>query len=82
VTWSPTYSGNPAQATDTGFSWWVRDDADGWHLAAFDELNPVGGRQGVLRMALLPPLTHRTTALALRVTGPTTRLAVNLPVHW
>jgi hypothetical protein len=82
LTWSPTRSGNPAQATDTGFSWWVRDDADGWHLAAFDELNPVGGRQGVLRMALLPPLTHHTTALALRVTGPSTRLAVNLPVHW
>jgi len=82
LTWSPTRSGNPAQATDTGFSWWVRDDADGWHLAAFDELNPVGGRQGVLRMALLPPLTHHTTALALRVTGPATQLAVNLPVHW
>lgn len=82
LTWSPTRSGNPAQATDTGFSWWVRDDAGGWHLAAFDELNPAGGRQGVLRMALLPPLTHHTTALALRVTGPTKQLAVNLPVHW
>ena len=82
LTWSPTRSGNPAQATDTGFSWWVRDDADGWHLAAFDEVNPVGGRQGVLRMALLPPLIHHTTALALRVTGPATQLTVNLPVHW
>lgn len=80
--WGPVRPGNEGLPADTGFSWWVRDDADGWHLAAFDEVNPVGGRQAVLRMALLPPLAHRTAAIALRVSGPASQLTANLPVHW
>ena len=69
-------------AVDAGFSWWVRDDAGGWHLGAIEEVNPVGGREGLLRMALLPPLGHCTAALSLEVSGPVQQVTANLPVRW
>jgi hypothetical protein len=71
-----------APAVDAGFSWWVRDDAGGWHLGAIEEVNPVGGREGLLRMALLPPLGHCTAALSLEVSGPAQQVTANLPVRW
>jgi hypothetical protein len=83
--WGPGALGSPweaAPAVDAGFSWWVRDDAGGWHLGAIEEVNPVGGREGLLRMALLPPLGHCTTALSLEVSGPVQHVTANLPVRW
>jgi len=71
-----------APAVDAGFSWWVRDDAGGWHLGAIEEVNPVGGREGLLRMALLPPLGHCTAALSLEVSGPAQQVTAHLPVRW
>ena len=71
-----------APAVDAGFSWWVRDDAGGWHLGAIEEVNPVGGREGLLRMALLPPLGYCTAALSLEVSGPAQQVTANLPVRW
>ena len=66
---------------DTGFSWWVRDDAGGWHLCVLEDINPVG-REGVLTMALLPPLGHPTTELTLEVSGPAQQVTATLPVRW
>jgi hypothetical protein len=71
-----------APAVDAGFSWWVRDDAGGWHLGAIEEVNPVGGREGLLRMSLLPPLGHCTAALSLEVSGPAQQVTAHLPVRW
>ncbi len=71
-----------APPVDAGFSWWLRDDAGGWHLGAIEEVNPVGGREGLLRMTLLPPLGHCTSALSLEVSGPVQQVTANLPVRW
>lgn len=66
---------------DAGFSWWVRDDAGGWHLCAIEDVNPVG-REGMLTMSLLPPLGHPPAMLTLEVSGPSQRVTATLPVHW
>jgi hypothetical protein len=75
VIWDPAH-------IDAGFSWWVRDDAGGWHLGAIEEVNPAGGREGLLRMALLPPLGHPTSSLALEVSGLTQQVTATLPLRW
>jgi hypothetical protein len=67
---------------DAGFSWWARDDAGGWHLGAVEDVSPVGGPEGLLRLALLPPLGHATTTLTVEVTGGAQRITANLPVRW
>lgn len=67
---------------DPGFSWWARDDAGGWHLCALEEVDAAGGREGLLRMALLPPLGHHTAVLTLEVSGPTQQVTATLPVRW
>ena len=72
----------PPVPVDSGFSWWARDDAGGWHLAAIEDVNPVGGWEGLLRMALLPPLGHPTTTLALEVSGPSQQVTATLPLRW
>lgn len=66
----------------SGFSWWARDDADGWHLGAVEDISPVGGAEGLLRLALLPPLAHATATLTIEVTGTAQRITANLPVRW
>ncbi|HEX6452639.1 MAG TPA: hypothetical protein VF060_24665 [Trebonia sp.] len=71
----------PGFEGDTGFSWWLRDDSGGWHLGAIEEAIPVAA-ETVLRMAMLPPLTHRTATLTAEVTGRSTRVAAALPVRW
>ena len=88
LSWAPGSPGalgsawEAVPAVDAGFSWWVRDDTGGWHLGAIEEVNPVGGREGLLRMALLPPLGHCTAALNLEVSGPVQQVTANLPVRW
>lgn len=77
----PGRSSEGALFIDTGFSWWARDDMGGWHLCALEEVNPVG-IEGLLRMALLPPLGHPTTVLTLEVSGPTEQVTATLPVRW
>jgi hypothetical protein len=72
-------SGRPA---DIGLSWWFRDDADGWHLGSVEDVSPVGGAEGMLRLALLPPLGHATTALTAEIRGATQQVTVHLPVRW
>ncbi len=72
----------PRASWDGGPSWWVRDDAGGWHLGAIEEISPAGGPDGVLRLALLPPLSHPTAALTIEVTGSAHQVTGRLPVHW
>jgi hypothetical protein len=67
---------------DTGLSWWFRDDAGGWHLGVFEDVSPVGGPEGLLRIALLPPLSHPTASLTVEITGTTQQVTADLPVLW
>jgi hypothetical protein len=78
----PIHRSAPGPVSDTGFSWWVRDDADGWHLCAVEDVGAVGGPEGVLRFALLPPLGHATTRLTAEIRGATQQVRANLPVRW
>ena len=55
----------------TGFSWWIRDGAGGWHVAGIaEELDQWGYRDVVLRMPLVPPLPVPLGPAELTVTGP------------
>jgi hypothetical protein len=72
----------PGQITDTGFSWWARDDAGGWHLGTLADVDPVGGTEALLRLALLPPLGHATTTLTVEISGPVSQVTASLPVLW
>jgi hypothetical protein len=67
---------------DTGFSLWLRDDAGGWHLATVEDVNPAGGPEALLRLALLPPLSHATSTLTVQLTGPAQQVTATLPVRW
>jgi hypothetical protein len=71
----------PGFEGDAGFSWWLRDDAGGWHLGAIDEASSAA-TETLLRMALLPPLAHRTAALTAEITGPSARVTATLPLRW
>lgn len=72
----------PGPPWDAGLSWWIRDDAGGWHLGVVEDVSPVGGPEGVLRLELLPPLGHATTTLTVQITGIARQLTAILPVHW
>jgi hypothetical protein len=72
----------PGPPADIGFSWWFRDDEGGWHLGAVEDVSPVGGPEGMLRLALLPPLGHAATALTAEIRGATQQVKAHLPVCW
>jgi hypothetical protein len=78
----PLHRRPPRMSWDGGPSWWARDDAGGWHLGAIEDVSPVGGAEGVLRLALLPPLAHATAALTVEVTGTAQQVTADLPVRW
>jgi hypothetical protein len=76
----------PAHRWDTGFSWWVRDDAGGWHVAV--ETDPQARSPGMagevgataLRLRLAPPLRTRPEEIEVTVTGRRTRTRAVVPV--
>jgi hypothetical protein len=72
----------PGTYWNGSLSWWVRDDAGGWHLGAFEDADPLSGAEGLLRLALLPPLAHPTAALTVEVTGTAQQVTADLPVRW
>lgn len=75
-----------AHRWDTGFSWWVRDEAGRWHVAA--ETDPqarspgLAGRVGAtaLRLRLTPPLRARPEQIEVTVTGRRTGVRAVVPV--
>jgi hypothetical protein len=76
----------PAHRWYTGFSWWVRDDAGGWHLATETDpgqrsRGPAGGTGMVaFRLRLTPPLRARPDAIEVVVTGRRASARVVVPV--
>jgi hypothetical protein len=74
--------GRPGPPADIGFSWWFRDDMDHWHLGAVEDVSPAGGPEGMLRLALLPPLGHESSVLTAEIRGATQQVTANLPVRW
>lgn len=72
----------PRTSWDCDHSWWVRDDAGSWHLGAIADVSPAGGAEGVLRLALLPPLARATAAATVEVTGTTQQVTADLSVRW
>jgi hypothetical protein len=73
---------SPDPPWDAGISWWFRDDAGGWHLGVVEEVRPISGPEGLVRLSLLPPLGHATTTLTVEITGSAGQVTANLPVHW
>lgn len=67
---------------DAGFSWWAKDDAGGWHVGAFADVSPIGGPEGLIRLELLPPLSHTTMTLTIEIAGSGGQITATLPVRW
>ena len=72
----------PGVSWDTMFSIWAMDDAGGWHLGAVEDVSPVGGAAGVLRLTLLPPLCRETASLTIEAVGTGQQVTAELPVRW
>jgi hypothetical protein len=76
----------PAHRWYTGFSWWVRDGAGGWHLATETDpgqrsRGPAGGTGMVaFRLRLTPPLHARPDAIEVVLTGRRASARVVAPV--
>jgi hypothetical protein len=82
-------AGPPPQPTPhwyAGWSWWVRDSAGGWHLAAETDPDPhTGGLASgpgtvAFRLRLTPPLPTRPDAIEIEVTGRHGRARTVVPV--
>ena len=67
---------------DTHTLIWAMDDAGGWHLGAVEDVSPVGGAAGVLRLTLLPPLCRETASLTIEAVGTGQQVTAELPVRW
>lgn len=72
----------PNPPWDAGISWWFRDDAGGWHLGVVEDVHPISGPEGLIRLTLLPPLGHATATLTAEITGSARRITASLPVYW
>lgn len=72
----------PGVSWDAMLSVWARDDSGGWHLGAVEDVSPAGPAEGLLRMALLPPLCHQTASLTLEAVGTGEQVTADLPVRW
>jgi hypothetical protein len=70
---------------DTGFSWWARDESDGWHLGVMEGWH-LANDAIAARLNLLPPLRPgdpgTSGTLTLELTGPSQRLTAHLKVRW
>lgn len=65
-----------------GCSWWVKDTAGNWHVAATArDPDFLADDDAALVLTLSPPLTSPHEALELVVTGATTRVHVKLPAR-
>jgi hypothetical protein len=63
------------------FSWWARDDAGRWQLAAQGGQS-YGGGQVDLDLVFAPPLHPSARWLDIFVLGPASQAAVTVPLDW
>ncbi len=66
---------------DSNVSWWVRDDAGAWHVAAEPELHAYPPGRQLFRLRLAPPLPTRPERIEVVVTGATRRVRALVPVR-
>ena len=70
---------------DLRFSWWVRDDFGGWHVAVTQDWH-ITDNDLRLRLTVLPPLSPgepgTASTLTLEVTGPRHQFTTDLKVRW
>ena len=70
---------------DMRFSWWVRDDFGGWHVAVTQYWH-ISDNDLRLRLTVLPPLSPgepgTASTLTLEVAGPRHQLTTDLKVRW
>jgi hypothetical protein len=64
-----------------GFSWWLRDSAGDWHVAAAGEPWPFGDGMQAFVLRLTPPLAAVPDAAKVVVTGPATRIRATVPIR-
>jgi hypothetical protein len=62
-----------------GFSWWLKDSAGNWHVAAADEPCAFGDSMQAFGLRLTPPLAAVPDAAEVVVTGPATRVRATVP---
>jgi hypothetical protein len=80
---------SPARAGDTGFSWWLKDNAGHWHLGIADDPQwrlpgdppPSLAGEAIFRLRLTPPLAVMPDTLEVVVTGPSARVRAIVPVR-
>jgi hypothetical protein len=70
---------------DLRFSWWVRDDFGGWHVAVTQGWH-ISDKDLRLWLTVLPPLSPgepgAASTVTLEVTGPRHQLTTDLKVRW
>jgi hypothetical protein len=64
-----------------GFSWWLRDDAGNWHVAAAGQPCTLGDGTQAFGLRLTPPLAAIPEAAEVVMTGPATRVRATVPVR-
>jgi hypothetical protein len=78
----PERAGRYAYGWTSGFGWWLRDDAGGWHVASGHGAGPrPAGPTGAFALRLAPPLAARPETIEVVVTGPAARLRAIVPVR-
>jgi hypothetical protein len=65
-----------------GSTWWMRDSAGHWHVAATDEWSDDGSGENSFGLRLYPPLGRAVTSVELVVTGLSAQIRAVLPVSW
>jgi hypothetical protein len=71
-----------APANYIGSSWWIRDNAGHWHIAAAHEWTDDGSGEHSFGLRVYPPLGRAVTSLDLVITGPSAQVRAHLPVSW
>ena len=64
-----------------GFSWWLRDGAENWHVATAGEPRWFLDGTQAFRLRLTPPLAAAPDAAEIVVTGPATRVRATIPIR-
>jgi hypothetical protein len=63
------------------FSWWARDDAGRWQLAALDG-HSYGASQVDVDLRFMPPVHPSARSLDIFLVGPASQATVTVPLDW